>query len=483
MLNALATGFTRDAVVELSRQRGEPEWMLQKRLEAWEIYDKTPAPLGRRGDLGTLKTLANFKFQQLNPYVPTEEGKLPTAIEQSLQEALVNERTGLIVQHNSSVVHTELVEALQQQGVILTDLTTAVREHPELVQQYFMTTCVPVDASKYTALHAAFWSAGFFLYVPKEVEIENPVLAQVWLDAASAGIFSHTLIIAEELSSVRFVQEYVSSVASGQPSLLSDVVEVYAKNEARVEFSNVQDLDQNTWNITNKNAIYDKDGSVTFVMADLGAKLSHATIGAGLHGNGSAGELVGVFFTDHDQRYSINTLSDHAALSTNAETLVKGVLTDASRVEFDGMIRVRPKAQQTASFLSAHGLLLSKKARAEFIPGLEIAANEVSASHGATSGQIDEEQLFYLMVRGIHRSEAERIVVQGFFEPVLQRIPLENLRVRLRRSIVRRMSGEYETEADTWVDAQERWEIEGVDEKAISLDGNPKDDEIQLSEY
>jgi FeS assembly protein SufD len=457
--------------------------MLQKRLEAWEIYEKTPAPLGRRGDLGTLKTLANFKFQQLNPYVPTEEGKLPTAIEQSLQEALVNERTGLIVQHNSSVVHTELVEALQQQGVILTDLTTAVREHPELVQQYFMTTCVPVDASKYTALHAAFWSAGFFLYVPKEVEIENPVLAQVWLDAASAGIFSHTLIIAEELSSVRFVQEYVSSVASGQPSLLSDVVEVYAKNEARVEFSNVQDLDQNTWNITNKNAIYDKDGSVTFVMADLGAKLSHATIGAGLHGNGSAGELVGVFFTDHDQRYSINTLSDHAALSTNAETLVKGVLTDASRVEFDGMIRVRPKAQQTASFLSAHGLLLSKKARAEFIPGLEIAANEVSASHGATSGQIDEEQLFYLMVRGIHRSEAERIVVQGFFEPVLQRIPLENLRVRLRRSIVRRMSGEYETEADTWVDAQERWEIEGVDEKAISLDGNPKDDEIQLSEY
>src|SRR3954452_7073514 len=155
MLNALATGFTRDGVVELSRQRGEPEWMLQKRLEAWEIYEKTPAPLGRRGDLGTLKTLANFKFQQLNPYVPTEEGKLPAAIEQSLQEALVNERTGLIVQHNSSVVHTELVEALQQQGVILADLATAVREQPELVRQYFMTTCVPVGVNKYTALHAA----------------------------------------------------------------------------------------------------------------------------------------------------------------------------------------------------------------------------------------------------------------------------------------------------------------------------------------
>src|SRR5579875_3654181 len=218
-------------------------------------------------------------------------------------------------------------------------------------------------------------------------------------------------------------------------------------------------------------------------MAELGSKVSLASIGAGLQGNGSAGELVGVFFTDHDQRYAINSLSDHIGLSTNAETMVKGVLTDQSRVEFDGMIRVRPNAQQTASFLSAHGLLLSKQARAELIPGLEIGANEVSASHGATTGKIDEEQLFYLMVRGIPREEAERIIVQGFFEPVLQRIPLENLRTRLRRSIVRRMQGAYETEADTWVDAQERWEIEGVDQYAVSLDGKPQEEEIQLAEY
>jgi Fe-S cluster assembly protein SufD len=237
------------------------------------------------------------------------------------------------------------------------------------------------------------------------------------------------------------------------------------------------------WNITHKNAVHQKDGSTTWVMADLGSKVTLAHIGATLSGNGSAAELVGVFFTDHDQRFSIQTLSDHAALSTNAETLVKGVLTDESRVEFDGMIRVRPGAQQTASFLSDHNLLLSKKARAEAIPGLEIGANQVSASHGATSGQIDEEQLFYLMVRGIRREEAERIIVQGFFEPVLQRIPLENLRNRLRRSIVRRMRGTSEYEADTWVDAQERWEIEGVDEHAVSLNDPKADEEIQLTEY
>ncbi|HLG63146.1 MAG TPA: Fe-S cluster assembly protein SufD [Ktedonosporobacter sp.] len=483
MLKALATGFSRDAVVALSRQKGEPEWMLQQRLQAWELYESTPAPLGRRGDLGTLRTVANFKFDQLSPYVPSDQNEaLPPIIEQSLSQALVGQRAGLIIQHNGSVIRTELSAEFKQRGVILTDLDSAVRQHPELVQKYFMTECVPAATDKYTAQHAAFWSGGIFLYVPEGVEIEAPILAQVWLDAPAAATFSHTLIVAEQESSVRFVEEYNSNVPDGQIALLNDIVEVYAKNVARVEFSNLQDLGQNIWNITRKNSVHENDGSVTFVMAELGSKVTLSGIGAGLRGNGSAAELVGAFFTDHDQRFAVNSLSDHAALSTNAETLVKGVLTDDSRVEFDGMIRVRPKAQQTASFLSAHGLLLSKKARAEFIPGLEIAANEVSASHGATTGQIDEEQLFYLMVRGIARAEAERVIVQGFFEPVLQRIPLENLRIRLRRSIVRRMSGAYETEADTWVDAQERWEIEGVDEGAVHLDGNP-DEEIQLSEY
>lgn len=484
MLSALAPGFSRAALEELSRQKGEPDWMLQLRLQAWETYETTPAPLGRRGDLGTLRTVANFKLQNLNPFVPVEQNSsLPTEIEEALQSALVNQRSGLIVQLDSSPMRVELSEELKQQGVILCDLDTAVHEHPELVRQYFMKQAVPIDTSKYTALHAAFWSGGFFLYVPQGVEITAPILAQVWLQQSNAAIFSHTLIVAEEQSSVRFVQEYNSLSGGDEPSLLSDIVEIVARREAQVEFSNLQDLGPNVWNITNKNAVHENDSSVSFVIADLGSKVNLETIGAGLYGNGSAAELVGLFFTDQDQRYAIHSLSDHAALSTNAETMIKGVLTDQSRVEFDGMIRVRPKAQQTASFLSAHGLLLSKQARGEFIPGLEIAANEVSASHGATSGQIDEEQLFYLMVRGIPRPEAERLIVQGFFEPVLQRVPLEYLRVRLRRSIVRRMSGAYETEADTWVDAQERWEIEGVDEGAIHLDENPNDEEIKLMEY
>src|SRR5947207_13348404 len=159
MANLITKGLSRDAVEALSRQKGEPEWMLQKRLHAWDIYEKTPAPLGRRGDLGTFRTLANFKFQNLNPYVPANgNASLPAAIEQSLREALVDFRAGLIVQRNASVVRTELRSELKDKGVILTDLDTAVREYPDLMQQYFMTNCVPVESNKYTALHAAFWS-------------------------------------------------------------------------------------------------------------------------------------------------------------------------------------------------------------------------------------------------------------------------------------------------------------------------------------
>jgi Fe-S cluster assembly protein SufD len=488
MPETLLSGFSRSAVETLSRQKGEPAWMLEKRLRAWEIYERTPAPLGRRGDLGTLRMFSNFAFQALNSYVPTAGNgvlpALPASLQASLDRALVDQRAGLAIQYNAAVVHAELTPELKQKGVILTDLETAVREYPELVQPHFMTNCIPVETDKYTALHAAFWSGGIFLYVPKGVEIENPILTQVYLDQSGAANFTHTLIVADEQSSVRLVQELGSTQENEQPAFLQSVVEVHTKAAAHVEFSGLQDLSRNVWHITYKNAANAKDGSTTWVLADLGSKVMLANIGVDLKGDGTAGELVGVFFTDHDQRYSIKTLSHHNALNTNAETLVKGVLTDSSRVEFDGMIRIEPKAQHTASFLSDHTLLLSEKCRAESIPGLEIGANEVSASHGATTGKIDEEQLFYLMVRGIPREEAERIIVQGFFEPVLQRIPLENLRIRLRRSIIQRMRGSFETEADTWVDAQERWEIEGVDEYAISLDtSSASDDEIKLTEY
>src|SRR5579885_3548686 len=237
MANVLANGLSRGAVEEISRRQGEPEWMLQKRLQAWETFESLPAPLGRRGDLGTLRTFANFKFQQLTPYAASE-GLTPT-IEQSLQTALASERAGLIVQRNSSVVHSELNEELKSQGVILTSLENAVREYPELVQEYFMTRCIPVETDRYTAMNAAFWSGGIFLYIPQGVEIEQPILGQVWVDTPGAVVCGHTLIIADELSSVRYVEEYNSDFAGEAPSLFNGGVEVYTRSSAHVEVSSI----------------------------------------------------------------------------------------------------------------------------------------------------------------------------------------------------------------------------------------------------
>jgi FeS assembly protein SufD len=489
MPETLLSGFSRSAVEELSRRKGEPDWLLEKRLSAWETFEQAPTPLGRRGDLGTLRMFSNFRYQELSPAVAADASASPASSDPasaaSSDSALVHQYAGLVVQRNASVVQTQLSEELRAQGVILTDLESAVRDHPELVRAHLMTSCVPVATDKYTALHAAFWSGGIFLYVPKGVEIADPILTQIQVDQPGAATFAHTLIIADEQSSVRFVQELTSQGEETDPAvLLQSVTEVFTKAAARVEFSNLQDLARNVWHVSHKNAVHEKDGSTTWVLADLGSKVMLSNIGVDLGSDGTAGELVGVLFADRDQRYAIKALSHHNALNTNAETLVHGVLTDEARVEFDGMIRIEPGAQYTASFLSAHTLMLSDDCRSESIPGLEIGANEVSASHGATSGKIDEEQLFYLMVRGIPQAEAERIIVQGFFEPVLQRIPLESLRIRLRRGIIQRMRGSYEDEADTWVDAQERWEIEGVDEYAISLDNSTaSEDEIKLTEY
>ncbi len=177
MSEVLAKGLSRDFVEELSRRKDEPEWLRQQRLRAWDVFNRLEAPLGNRGDLGTLRTMANFKFQNLTPYIPASDGVFTPAIEQALRDAPVADRSGLIVQRNSSVVRVELDDELKRQGVILCSLETAAREHAELVRQYFMTTCVPVESNKYTAMHAAFWSGGVFLYVPRGVEIEQPILA------------------------------------------------------------------------------------------------------------------------------------------------------------------------------------------------------------------------------------------------------------------------------------------------------------------
>ena len=465
MTQTLIQGFTRAGVEALSELKGEPAWMLEKRLAAWELYERMPAPLGRRGDLGVLQRVARYKYDTLIPYVANganSNGHAP----------LTNWESGLLIQHNSSVVARELDPVLAAKGVILTDMDTAVREHPELVQQYFMTGVTP-DASKYAALHGAFWSGGLFLYIPKGVVIDQPILTRYVINEADVSGFPHTLIIAEAGSQLVYIEETASSLPEGKTAFFNGVSEVFARANTHVQFNSVQDFGPGIWNVTTKQGIPEKDGSIHWIVADLGADTTLANLGTTMAGSGSNGDIVGVFFATGEQFVQINTLSDHAALSTSAETLFKGVVDDRARVDFEGLIKVAHGAQQTNSYLSTHGLLLSDTARAELIPSLEIAANDVRASHGATTGQIDEEQLFYLMCRGVPEKEARRLIVQGFFEPVLEKIPSGELRTRLRGSIVRKLTkaGEVVPDEAAWHDVTDQWDIEGAGAEAVSIFG------------
>jgi Fe-S cluster assembly protein SufD len=297
-------------------------------------------------------------------------------------------------------------------------------------------------------------------------------LARYLLDQAAATNFAHTLIIAESGSQVTYIEETASSLPAGATALFNGVAEIFAKDNAHVQFNSVQDFGPGVWNLTTKHGIPEKDGYIHWIVADLGADTTLANLGTTLAGSGSNGDIVGVLFATGDQFIQINTLSNHAALSTSAQTYFKGVLDDRARVDFEGLIKVAHGAQQTNSYLSDHTLLLSDAARAEAIPSLEIAANDVRASHGATTGQIDAEQLFYLMCRGIPEAAARRLIVQGFFEPVLEKIPSDELRARLRQSIVRKMTkGQQVADESEWHDVSDRWDIEGAGEEAVAIYG------------
>ncbi|HLW01691.1 MAG TPA: Fe-S cluster assembly protein SufD [Ktedonobacterales bacterium] len=464
MTQVLTQGFSRAGVEALSQLKGEPAWMLEKRLAAWDIYEQTPAPLGRRGDLGVMTRVARYKYDALVPYVAN-------GAHANGHQPLPNWEAGLLVQRNSTVAARELDPALAAQGVILTDMDTAVREHADLVQRYFMTGVTPHD-NKYAALHFAFWSGGLFLYVPKGVIIDRPVLARYLLDQAGGTNFAHTLIIAETGSQVVYIEETASSLPEGTTALFNGVAEIFAKDNAHVQFNSVQDFGPGIWNLTTKHGVPEKDGYIHWIVADLGADTTLANLGTTMAGSGSNGDIVGVLFATGHQFVQINTLSNHAALSTSAETYFKGVLDDQARVDFEGLIKVAHGAQQTNSYLSDHTLLLSDEARAEAIPSLEIAANDVRASHGATTGQIDAEQLFYLMCRGIPEDQARRLIVQGFFEPVLDKIPSGELRARLRSSIVRKMTkGQQVMDESDWHDVTDQWDIEGAGAEAVAIYG------------
>ncbi len=435
-----STGFSREAVVELSRRKDEPDWVREARLAAWDRYEALPMPARsdeewRRTDLRRLKLDQQLPFAGLDRAGSGLDGLLPVG-EGGLGPEV--QRAGAVVQRDAATVHVEASAELAAQGVIFADLDTAVCEHPDLVRQYFMTEAVPVGFGKFEALHAAFWQGGTFLYVPKNVQIELPFRAFAVAGEPGAALFTHTLVVLEEGAEAFVVDAYRSETQERQ-AFASAVVELVVRADAKLRYVQVQDWGRHVWSFMTERATLADDATLNSLHVTLGGKFSKASIGSHLRGQNSLAEMLGIFFGDEDQFFDHHTWQLHESPHATSNLEFKGALKGRARSVYSGLIKVEEGAQKTDAYQQNRNLVLSRTARADSIPNLEIGANDVRCTHGATISQVEAEHLFYLQARGIPASEAQKLIVEGFFRPVIDRIPVAEIQDFLESAIAHKV--------------------------------------------
>ena len=425
-------GPSAEAVEVLSASKQEPTWMRDKRRAAWQLSTELSLPSGqeeawRRTDLRGLKWES---YHPLPPRLPLAEGEVPTALTPHLGLPATTTGGGLLHQ-DGSFLWGSLDEMLCQQGVIFCNLDTAVQQYADLVEPHFMTDAVPMSSNMFTALHGALWNGGTFLYVPRGVHVTLP-LQTLTAHMTSAGMMHpHTLLIADEQSHVTLVEEQLSG-SPDLPGLHNGVVELYLKAGAHVTYLHMQNWSRRLWGIAHQGAVQAADSHLCWASAGLGSRLHWTGVNVQLREPGSQAKLFGLMLTDGRQHLDYQTMQDHQAPHTESDLTFKNVLLGRSRTVFRGVVWLHPEAQQTAAYQSAHSLLLSSQARADAIPILEIEADDVRCKHGATTGRIDDDHVFYLMSRGLSYQEAQRMIVSGFLETVMTEFPVEGFQEKIR---------------------------------------------------
>ena len=428
---AIATlGLDREAVLALSERNNEPEWLLNSRLEGLKAFEELPEPRWTKGIAQWWTTdVSDIDLSALKPLAGSTRTDSKT---ESLAMLGGEEENagGLLVQVNSETVFYNIPDALKAQGVVFSSLSEAVKTHPQIVEKYLHKLVTP-NRDKFSALHSAFWNGGVFVYVSEGVTVDLPLHVVYRLDEPGAMALAHTLVVAERGSNVRYIEEFFSDDLHGQ-ALHSGVVEVVVGEDAKVEFTSLQEWSRDVYSFATRYATVDKRGFMHWVIGEMGGKLLKAHAETQLLGDGADTLTRGIAFPDGNQHYDITSNTHHAVPDTHGDILFKGAVRDVSRLGFEGVIKVDHLAQRTDSYLTMNTLFLSEGARANSVPSLEILADDVKCSHGATVGMVEEAQVFYLMSRGLNRISAEKLIVGGFYEPVIAEMPLESVRQRLR---------------------------------------------------
>lgn len=416
----------------------EPEALLRRRREAWERYARLPMPTRnseewRYTDLGGLEPEC-FEFGA--PAESVGFDRLPEEVQSVVERS--HERSGIFVQRDGAPIHARLEPALAERGVVLASIADAARQHPELLEKYLYAGEVADAEAKFWNLHVAALSGGYLLYVPADVRLEHPVHAFRHIDRGGILASVHTLVVAEPGSEVTCIDEYTSSDLESETLSVSGVEIVGAAN-ADVHYVSLQRYGRGVRHFTIQHVTGHRDTRIHGFNVTLGGDLSRADVSSRLVGAGAESIMLALWFADDDQHVDHQTLQDHVAPHAHSDLLYKGALTDAARSVFRGLIRVRPGAQLTDAYQTNRNLLLSKDANATALPNLEIEADDVRCSHGATIGQVEARQLFYMMSRGLSREQAERLLVFGFFDEALGRLTVEGVRDRVRSKIAEKL--------------------------------------------
>lgn len=435
-LRQSTAGFSEETVRAASAAKNEPEWVLERRLEAWRTFEAMDWP--QPTDESWRRTrLTGFKLDDFQPFATADKAVQRNELSDMLQSELdeMDSSASLIFQ-DGGVLFSETHADLASQGVIFTDLQTATREHAELVQKHFMTQVVKPEHNKFTALHAALWDTGAFIYVPKNVKVELPL--QVILNqSAGVGGYHHTLLVAEEGAEVTVVDDLLGADKGFQ----SSVVEIVQDDNSVVRYMNLQDFEHSAWNFMTGRAALQRDADLRWIQVSWGSRLTKAFLDLDLLDEGGHAELLGIYFPIGRQHIDHETLQIHQAPNCFSDLLFNGALRNRARSVYMGIIKVHKGAQKTDAFQRNGNLILDGTARADSIPGLEIEADDVRCTHAATAAQVEDEYLFYLMARGLSRPQAERMIVQGFFQAVLDRVPVESVVEKLERVIERKIGG------------------------------------------
>src|SRR5918999_609932 len=403
--------FTEDAWRRLADDLSEPGWLAQRRQQAYEVFAKLELP-DPKGEEWRYTDVRGFDFGHFSP--PRPSRAVP-----------------------------EVPEGALRRGVVVSDLWSAAETHPDLLEEHFFTE-VPVEEHKFTALHGAFLSDGVLVYVPKGVEVELP-LSIVRRVGSGGSVFPHTTVVVDEQASLTLVDRFGSEELS-RPALCSSVVEIEARRGATVKYISLQQWSRTDHHFQTQRFTGQRDSTVRSLAVNLGSAFARTQVESVLKGEGSFSEMLGLYFADRDQHFAQRTLQSHNAAHATSDLLYKGALKEHSRSEYSGLIKVLRGAQGTDAYQANRNLLLSDESMARSIPQLEIEANEVRCTHGATVSPVEEEHLFYLMSRDIDRMTAQKLVVFGFFRDVLDRVRVEDVREQLSDAISKKVEGDQRLE-------------------------------------